>query len=201
LVLDRFLAQDAGFYVRVLCDVYRPASEINKDSPISEEQRARARFGRTLLDGFSQISGFSEEPPEKRVLEEWVSEVRKVAGEKDRLVVAEQTIGKLLAHAPADPTDHLWPHTVIRECLEDWQAGQIEQGINVERFNLRRGGARDPRAGGKPEHDLAAELRSDAVRLDRWPRTQAMLRDLANMWEDVARAGDLRAKQEELRDA
>ena len=201
LVLDRFLAQDAGFYVRVLCDVYRPASEINKDSPVSEEQRARARFGRTLLDGFSQIPGFSEEPPEKRVLEEWVSEVRKVAAEKDRLVVAEQTIGKLLAHAPADPMDHLWPHTVIRECLEDWQAGQIEQGINVERFNLRRGGARDPRAGGKPEHDLAAELRSDAVRLDRWPRTQAMLRDLANMWEDVARAGDLRAKQEELRDA
>lgn len=58
LVLDRFLAQDAEFYVQVLCDVYRPASEKNKDSVITEEQRVRARFGRTLLDGFSRIRDF-----------------------------------------------------------------------------------------------------------------------------------------------
>jgi len=113
----------------------------------------------------------------------------------------EQTIGKLLAHAPEEPGDHLWPHTLIRESLEEWEAGQIERGIVDERFNMRGGGPRDPKAGGKPEHDLAVEIRSSAASLGRWPRTQAMLLRLADMWKEVALAHDLWARQEELRDA
>lgn len=201
LILDRFMAEDAEFYVRVLCDVFRPASEQCKESPVTEEQQARARFGWTLLNGFTRIPGFSVEPPEKGTLQAWVSDVRKHAVEKDRLVIAEQTIGKLLAHAPDDPGDHLWPHIAIRECLEDWQAEQIERGIVSERFNMRGGGARDPKAGGKPEHDLATEIRDGCRHFERWPRTQAMLLNLARMWEEVAEAGDLRARQQELRDA
>ncbi|MGD0955951.1 MAG: hypothetical protein ABR953_03880 [Candidatus Acidiferrales bacterium] len=201
LILDRLMAEDAEFYVKILCDVFRPASAQSKESPVTEEQQARARFGWTLLNGFAKIPGFSAEPPEKGTLEAWVSEVRKRAAEKDRLVIAEQTIGKLLAHAPDDPGDSLWPHIVIRECLEDWQAEQIEQAVVIERFNMRGGGARDPKAGGKPEHDLATEIRQACRHLERWPRTQAMLLNLARMWEEVAEAGDLRARQQELRDA
>jgi len=200
LILDRLMAEDAEFYVRVLCDVFRPAAEKNKDSPVSEEQRGRARFGWTLLNGFTQIPGFSVEPPQKATLAAWVSDVRKRAAEKDRLVIAEQSVGKLLAHAPEDPQDHLWPHALIRECLEDWRADEIEQGIAIERFNMRGGGARDPKAGGRPEHELAAEIRAASRRLDSWPRTQAMLLRLSRMWEEIAEAGDLRARQQELRD-
>jgi hypothetical protein len=201
LVLDRFMAEDAEFYVRILCDVFRPASEQNKDSPVTEEQQARARFGWTLLEGFSRIPGFSNDQVEIKTLQAWVADVRKRASEKDRLVVAEQTIGKLLAHAPEDPVDHLWPHIAIRQSLEDWRAEQIERGVATERFNMRGGGAWDAKAGGKPEHDLAAKIRDTSSRLERWPRTQAMLLNLARMWEDVAESGDLRARQQELRDA
>jgi hypothetical protein len=201
LILDKFMAEDAEFYVRVLCDVFKAASEKDKDAPVSEERRARARFGWTLLNGVSRVPGFSVEPPQKAPLQEWVSNVRKLATEKDRQTIAEQTVGKLLAHAPEDPVDHLWPHTIIRECLEDWQAKEIERGISIERFNMRGGGARDFKAGGKPEHDLAAEMRSISSRLERWPRTKAILIELANMWEDVAKEQDLRMRQQELRDA
>jgi len=201
LILDRFMAEDPEFYVRILCDVFRPALEQNKDFPVTEEQQVRARFGWTLLKGFSRIPGFSDDQVEMRTLKGWVADVRKRASEKDRLAIAEQTIGNLLAHAPEDPVDHLWPHVAIRESLEDWQAEEIERGVVIERFNMRGGGARDPKAGGKPEHELATQIRDTCSRLERWPRTQAMLLNLARMWEEVAEAGDLRARQQELRDA
>jgi hypothetical protein len=200
LILDRFMAEDAEFYVSILCDVYRPASDQDKDSPITEQQKAQARFGWTLLNGFSRIPGFSTDPVEEKALQAWVAAVRKLAAERDRLVVAEQNIGKLLAHAPDDPVDHFWPHVAIRQSLEDWMSEQIELGIVTERFNMRGGGARDPKAGGRPEHDLAAQIRDTSSRLERWHRTQAMLLNLARMWEQVAESGDLRARQQELRD-
>jgi hypothetical protein len=201
LILDRFMAEDAEFYVRILCDVFHPASEKNKDSPVTDEQQARARFGWTLLEGFSQVPGFSDDQVEIRTLQAWVADVRERASERDRSVIAEQKIGNLLAHAPEDPVDHLWPHHAIRQSLEDWRAEQIELGVINERFNMRGGGFRDPKVGGKPEHELAAQIRDASSRLERWPRTQGMLLNLARMWEEVAEAGDLRAKQQELRDA
>jgi hypothetical protein len=115
------------------------------------------------------------------------------------LAIADEYIGRLLAHGPADPQDGLWPHVVIRQCLEDWQAKHIEHGTAIERFNMRGGGARDPKAGGEPEHQLAAEIREAGKRLDEWPRAQALLQDLARMWEEMAKVGDLRARQDELR--
>jgi hypothetical protein len=201
LVLDKLMGESAEFYVSVLCDVYRPAAERNKDLPVTDEQRARAQLGFTLLKGFSSIPGFSVDPPEKATLETWVSNVRKHATEKDRSVIADEYIGKLLAHGPADPKDGLWPHVFIRECLESWRAKHIERGMAIERFNMRGGGARDPKAGGAPERELASELRAVSKQLEAWPRTQAMLQELAQMWEETADAGDLRARQDQLRDA
>ena len=200
LILDRLMVEDAEFYVKVLCDVFRPAGEKNKDSSVSDEQRGRARFGWALLNGFTQIPGFSAEPPQKATLAAWVSDVRKHAAEKNRLIIAEESVGKLLAHAPEDPHDHLWPHVVIRQCLEDWRSEEIERGMAIERFNMRGGGARDPKAGGRPEHELAAEIRAASKRLDAWPRTQAVLLNLSRMWDEIGKAGDLQMRQRELRD-
>jgi len=201
LVLDRFMAEDAEFYVSILCDVFRPASERDKDAPsITEEQQARARFGWTLLEGFSMIPGLAGDAIDVGTLNDWVSKVRSRAAERDRLTVAEQKIGNLLAHVPEDPIDHLWPHETIRRCLQQWQADEIERGISIERFNMRGGGARDPKAGGKPEHDLAAEIRTKRSQLQKWPRTQAVLLALAQMWEEMAQREDLRARQEEMRE-
>jgi hypothetical protein len=62
-----------------------------------------------------------------------------------------------------------------------------QRGIVDERFNMRGGGARDPKAGRKSEHDLAVIIRSLAASLlGRWPRTQAMLLRFADMWEDLS---------------
>jgi hypothetical protein len=50
---------------------------------------------------------------EIKILEAWIGEVRRLAAEVDRVVIADQKIGGLLAHAPEDSEDHEWPHRVI----------------------------------------------------------------------------------------
>ena len=200
LVLDRFMAENPEFYAGVLCDVFRPAAERGKDRNLTEQQQLRARFGWTLLEGFTLIPGFSGNQIDINTLQSWVADVRKLASENDRLAVAEQKIGNLLAHSPEDPADHYWPHETIRRCLEDWRAEEIERGIAIERFNMRGVTARDPRAGGKPEHELAAELRQTASHLSQWPRTQGMILNLAQSWEESAKREDLRMRQEEMRE-
>jgi hypothetical protein len=200
LVLDRFMAENPEFYVGVLCDVFRPAAERGRDRNLTEQEQLKARFGWTLLEGFTLIPGLSGNQIDIGTLQNWVAGVRKLASEKDRLVVAEQKIGGLLAHSPEDPADHCWPHETLRRCLEDWRSEEIESGISIERFNMRGVTARNPREGGKPEHELAAELRQTANRLSQWPRTQRMLLNLAQSWEESAKREDLRMRQEEMRE-
>ena len=75
--------------------------------------RVRAQWSWTLLDGFTQIPGLVGDRLEIKILEAWIGEVRRLAAEVDRVVIADQKIGGLLAHAPEDSEDHEWPHRVI----------------------------------------------------------------------------------------
>jgi hypothetical protein len=203
LVLDQYMAENAEFYVGILCDVFRPTSERGKEkdpSTITQQQQLRAKFGWTLLEGFTRIPGLTDNQIDIAVLQKWVAEVKQFASEKDRLIISEHKIGSLLAHAPDDPKDSHWPHKGIRDCLEIWQADEIEQGMAIERLNMRGATWRDPKQGGKPEHDLAAQLRDSAHYLEKWPRTQKVLLSLAQSWEDFGNREDLRVRQEEMRE-
>jgi len=132
------MAEDAEFYVKIVCDVFRAASEQNKESPVTEQQQARARFGWTLLNGFAKSRDFLRSRQRKERCKRGFRG-RRSARLKRTVLSLQSNIGKLLAHAPDDPGDRLWPQIVIRECLEDWQAEQIEQGVVIERFNMRGG--------------------------------------------------------------
>jgi hypothetical protein len=203
LVLDQYMAENAEFYVGILCDVFRPTSERGKEkdpSTITQQQQLRAKFGWTLLEGFTRIPGLTDNQIDIAVLQKWVAEVKQFASEKDRLIISEHKIGSLLAHAPDDPKDSHWPHKGIRDCLEIWQADEIEQGMAIKRLNMRGATWRDPKQGGKPEHDLAAQLRDSAHYLEKWPRTQKVLLSLAQSWEDFGNREDLRVRQEEMRE-
>jgi hypothetical protein len=201
LALDKFMAESPEFFVKIICDVFLPASKRgSKSAEVSDGVRARAHTGWTLLEGFTTIPGLSTEHDDIQVLQNWVSEVRRLAASEDRLVIAEQKIGSLLAHAPEDPEDHLWPHRIIRQCLEDWQLDEIERGIGIERFNMRGVVWRNPREGGTQERDLAGDLRDAAKRMNSWQRTQKFLLGLADAWDESAKREDLRARQDEMRE-
>ena len=199
--LDRYLAQSPAFFVQVVADVFRPASKRNdpKNSPTSEEQ-ARAQVGITLLESFSRVPGQSGNGIDGSVLNRWVQEAQTIAKKQDRSEVAEQYIGKLLTHAAADPEDNVWPHRAIREGLEKWKAAQIEKGIYIGLMNSRGVTTRGPFDGGKQERELANQIRENARKLDRWPRTRAVLIAQAESLEREAQREDTEAEQLRLRE-
>jgi len=199
--LDRYMAQSPAFFVQVVADVFRPASKRNapKCSPTSEEE-ARAQIGITLLESFSRVPGQSGNDIDGSALNRWVEEVQAIAKEQDRSEIAGQYIGKLLTHAVADSEDNVWPHRRIREGLENWKAPQIEKGIYIGLMNSRGVTSRGPFDGGKQERELAQQIRVNARRLDRWPRTKAVLIAQAESLEREAQREDTEAEQLRLRE-
>jgi hypothetical protein len=199
--LDRYLAQSPGFFVRVVADVFRPATERNRPkSDFTPEGHAKARTGIKLLESFRRIPGLSGQEIDAAALNRWVQAAQAAAKELDRLEIAEQYIGKLLAHAPTDPTDKVWPHRAVRDGLERWQSPQIEKGIHIGKMNARGVTSRAPFEGGQQERSLAQQLRQDAAKIDRWPRTRSILISLAESWEHWARQEDIEAEQLRLRE-
>ena len=200
LELDKFMAESPEFYVQILSDVFSPASERGQAKDVTEHERAKAHIGWTLLEGFVSIPGQTGDQIDIEQLKAWVAEVRKLAEENDRLQIAEEKIGALLAHATDDPEDRLWPHSVVRSCLEEWSSDPIEHGMLIERINMRGVTSRRPRDGGQLERTLADGVRNDAKGLSAWPRTQNVVRSLAEHWEEVAKREDVRAAQMEMRE-
>ncbi len=200
LELEKFMAESPEFYMRILTDVFAAASERGEGRKVTEQERARAHAGWTLLEGFAVIPGLDGNQINQEALNKWVSGVLVIAQESDRLVIAQQKIGALIAHAPADPGDGLWPHKTIRDSLEVWGSESIEHGMLIERINMRGVTRRLPKDGGKQEWRLAKETREQAKTLAEWPRASHFLKMMANHWEESAKQEDIRAQQLEMRE-
>jgi hypothetical protein len=200
LELEKFMAESPEFYIRILSDVYAATSDRGKQKEVTEQERARAHVGWTLLEGFKVIPGLSGELVDYETLHEWVSRVLALAKDCDRLKIAEEKVGALVAHAPLDPSDAIWPHLTIRKSLEQWASDSIEHGMLIERINMRGVTRRLPKDGGKQERALARDLHSSAKALAEWPRTSHFIRMLAEHYEESAKQEDIRAQQLEMRE-
>jgi hypothetical protein len=132
-------------------------------------------------------------------LMEWIEQVRKLAVEKDRAVVADITTGAVLAHASNDPEDNAWPHRAVRGVIESLKCQDIERGLSIERFNMRGIYSKAIYEGGAQERALAARYRewANCVRAQ-VPRVACMLDTIAKGWEEQGRREDLQAEQRKL---
>jgi len=197
LTLHTLMAQNAAFFVQVLSDVFKEASAEAVEA--SEERRARARAGYQLLTSFHEVPGFQNGQAEREKLESWITEARTLAERADRARIADEYIGHLLAHAPADPEDQGWPHKGVRELLEKFASDDIERGIRIERFNMRGVYGKSAFEGGKQERALAENARRWAKLAKGHPRTVALLGAIAREWDAMADSEDVRARQDEMR--
>jgi hypothetical protein len=201
LTIHEFMAEDPNFFVDVLCDVFLPAHrDKTKDAEPTPEVQARAQAGFTLLEGMTRIPGQREENQiNEEVLVQWINAVRKKAAEVDRAIIADQKIGAILAHASEDPKDSGWPHQNVRNVIEKLAADEIEQGLMIERYNMRGVVTRALYEGGIQERALASQYRGWAdISRARWPRMARVLEMMAQSWEDQGRREDVQAEQEKL---
>lgn len=196
LTLHRMMAANPEFFVSVLCDVFKPAT--GEPTEPTAERRVRARMGYGLLSEFELLPGLDRENIDPAVLRIWVADVRRRAAEVDRVRIAEEYIGHLLAHAPYD-ADGAWPHSAVREVLEEIKSDGVERGIEIERFNMRGAFTKAMYEGGTQERSLADQARNSAKSLARWPRTQGLLMRIAQSWDATAEQADQMARQDEMK--
>jgi hypothetical protein len=92
----------------------------------------------------------------------------------------------------------MWPHPAVCDVIEDAASDDLESGFRVGLYNTRGGTWRDPSEGGNQERDLAARYEKFAVAAsDRWPRTAAMLRRIAEQYRAEARREDQESELEQ----
>ena len=68
----------------------------------------------------------------------------------------------------------------IRDVIEELAAEEIERGIAVSRFNQRGAFSKALYDGGQQERGLASQYRAWAEATSNWPRTSALLRQIAD---------------------
>jgi hypothetical protein len=193
--LHQLMADDPSFFVQIVETVYRPASDGQPadDSPQREQQ---GRNGYRLLRSWRKVPGTRPDGTVSAAdLRHWTTEARRMLHEADRSEVGELHIGRVMAASPSDP-DGRWPCIEVRDLLEELQNEHVENGLFTEVLNSRGMTTRSPGEGGPQERDLAAKYKREADQFaDRWPRTAAILRRLANYYEQEARREDERAER------
>jgi hypothetical protein len=197
MALHRMMVKDPEFYVSILCDVFKAATE--EAAEVTEERRARATAGYKLLSSFHSLPGATEEGVDLNILREWVREVRDRARVADRAMIADQYIGHILAHAPLDTSDNAWPHSAIRVLLEELSSNEVERGLAIERFNMRGVFTKQIQEGGEQERALAEKYRGWARSMPNLPRTSALLEQIALDWDRQAERADIRSQQEQMK--
>lgn len=199
LTIQEIMAEDPDLFVDLLCDAFHPHNrDKTKDTAPTPASKARGSAAFSLLRGMDRIPGAKADGAiDETDLLNWINSVREKAQEKDRAIIADHHIGQILAHAPNDPKDEAWPHQAIRIVIEKLTAEQVEQGLKIERFNMRGIYHKALFEGGKQERALAAEYRDWASTIRaKWPRTAHVLEMIAQTWDENARREDLEAEQE-----
>ncbi|MFA7439425.1 MAG: hypothetical protein WCZ66_00470 [Sphingomonadaceae bacterium] len=198
LKLHHLMVNDPEMFHQILRDVYRAESAVHTEKEETDESRAQWRQAYRLLSDLATVPGFTGDTPDRDALDTWVAAVRTLGEQNDRKDVTDIVVGNVLAHAPIDDIDQIWPHRFIRDLLEK-ESGKIPRGIVTERVNMRGVTVRGVFDGGDQERELAAKYRKDAGATQRWPKTSEMLRRIASRWDEYAKEWDIDAKQQRLR--
>jgi hypothetical protein len=145
------------------------------------------------------VPGEKEGVIEPAVLRAWIQVVRRIGAEADRARVVDQYIGHILAYAPPDKSDGAWPDRAVRVLLEELDSDEVENGLTIERFNMRGVYSKAFYEGGGQERALSQQHRSWAKSAVDWPRTAAMLERIAQGYDHDAEREDIRAQQDKMR--
>lgn len=192
------LASNPNIYFDVFKTVFRAEDEPEPTEEVTEAQRGAWRISYSLLSKFHLVPGQTAAGIDEAALTRWVDEVRKLAMEGKRLLLADQYIGHILAHSP-NGSDDAWPAEAVRFQLERLRSDELERGLMMERFNMRGPHFRSLYGGGDEERGFAAQFKRYADKMAKWPRTQEMLRAIAKNWEADGRREDEWAEQRKMK--
>lgn len=193
-----YMAKTPLFFVEVLSKVYKGRHE-NSDHTLSDEQRLISRTSYRLLRKFKKIPGNREGSINASELSNWLSEVRRLAADKGLLEIADGYIGGILAHAPHDAMDKLWPPSEICEVIESVVSKELADGFVLECLNKRGVYSKAVGEGGDQERELAEKYRSWSESNQEYPRTSSILDAVAQSWLEHALQEDTKAEHRKMK--
>ena len=198
--LHRFMSSRPEFFVEVLSAVFRASSkEASSEYTPTPQEKAVASQAWRLLESWRQLPAESNGDIDARYLLEWVEEAHRLAVQAERGGIGDEYIGKLLSHS-SEGADGIWPRPAVRDVVETMRNAKLETGIMIGVHNNRGVTSRRMLDGGKQERDVAARYNrwAEATKLD-YPRTSAMLREIARSYENHARDFDDEAERSDWR--
>jgi len=192
-ILYEELSKDPELFIEALQCIFRAENEPSAE--VSDKAKVFAELALKLLESWKQMPGVQEDGlVDAQALRAWVIRAREVAAKCGRSKVADIYIGYLLAFSPAD-SDEVWPHIVVRDLIEELANPVIERGWRIQTFKNRGITTRLPTDGGEQERTLVRQYEDYARQLtDRWPRTAAVLREMADRYSCQATEQDQQAE-------
>ena len=137
----------------------------------------------SITFGAGEMPGkVDDEPVDAETLSVWVSEARRLCGERGREGAGDEFIGQLLAKSPTG-ADGIWPCEPVRDLLDEIRSQRIAHGVALGKHNLRGVTSRGAFEGGGQEQTLADGHRAQAAKIaSRWPFTASLLRSIADSY-------------------
>lgn len=197
LNLEKKIAMNPEFFVQAVAFLYK-RDDGKEDPPetltLDKEQRShRANACYKLLSNIQIIPGADQNGNlTTNGLVAWIEGVREQCAALCRTTMGDQTIGQMMAYAPAGD-DGVWPCKPVRDALEDVMTDHIGKGLKVALFNSR--GVHSRGEGGWQERELAARYGGWAKAMDyTHPRLATILREMEKDYLQDANREDLEAK-------
>jgi hypothetical protein len=196
-VLHRELARNPRFFAELVSLAFKAEGE--EPRQLSEQEQLRAHHAHDLLDSWRVVPGANGQQVDGAELMDWVRRAREAMAATGRGPIGDEQIGQLLSGAPA-VEGGTWPHPAVCDVIENAASADLERGIEVGVYNSRGTVTKHPFEGGRQERQLAERYAGFATPLsDRWPRTAALLRRLADGYRAEAQREDERAELREDR--
>ncbi|OUC14738.1 MAG: hypothetical protein B0A82_10425 [Alkalinema sp. CACIAM 70d] len=192
-ILYEELAKNPVLFVKALQCIFPSKNE--PPTEVSDNAKEFALLALDFLESWKQMAGVQEDGSvDAEALRAWVMQARELAAECGRTEVADIYIGHSLAFSPIDP-DGVWPHQAVRDLIEELASSDIENSWQIQILNNRGVTVRMPTDGGEQERALVERYQNDARQIgDRWPRTAASLRKMAESYQRDAIEQDQRAE-------
>jgi hypothetical protein len=195
--LYTYLQQEPHFFAELLRTVFQSRSEPQESvESATEEQKKRAQHAYRLLRSWQTIPGTCENGlVDAKKLTEWVATARALCQATGHLEVCDSRIGQVLAHAPRE-NDGSWPCIPVRDLMEEVDSDELRRGFEVGIFNRRGVVSKLLTDGGEKERVLAKQYAAYAEACNiEWPRTAAILRRMAQLYEEEARREDEKVRE------
>jgi hypothetical protein len=198
LVLFDLMASDPEFFVSILSDVFVEDGTDPDEQETSAEQRARGSASYRILIAFDRMPGQVDGVVDGTALDLWVDGMVAAAEKARRLGIVGSYIGRALAHSAE--RDGVWPQPEVTAVLERLKSADVENGLMIERFNMRGVFTKAMFEGGQQERDFAQQYRDWAAHIPATNRrTRTLLETIAKRWDIDAEQADDEAARDRLR--